>query len=100
VEQPLPCHLGPEFCLEDLGPGSDRQVEGIAGGQPHNRLYSTPTGHAITDEITIGNTHVVHFTPHTEANNLYSFRCNGESVGYSYNLEDSIICHNSVWLEL
>jgi len=34
VEQPLSCHLGPELCLEDLGQGSDWQVEGIAGWQP------------------------------------------------------------------
>jgi hypothetical protein len=34
VEQPLPCHFSFEFCLEDLGQGSDRQVEGIAGWQP------------------------------------------------------------------
>ena len=34
MEQPLSCHLGLEFCLEDLGQGSDRQVERIASGQP------------------------------------------------------------------
>ena len=34
VEQPLSCHLGPEFCLEDLGQGSDWQIEGVSGRHP------------------------------------------------------------------
>ena len=34
VEQPLSCHLGPEFCLEDLGQGFDGQIEGVACRQP------------------------------------------------------------------
>lgn len=52
VEQPLPCHLGLEFGLEDLGQGSDRQVERIAGGQPLFSVGGQSSGR--DDEVQMG----------------------------------------------
>jgi len=52
VEQPLSCHLGPEFCLEDFGQGSDGQVERVAGRQP---LFSVGgQSSSRDDEVQVG----------------------------------------------
>lgn len=52
MEQPLSCHLGPEFCHEDLGQGSDRQVEGIACRQPLFPVGGQSSGR--DDEVQVG----------------------------------------------
>ena len=52
VEQPLPCHFDPEFGSEDFGEGSDRQIEGVAGGQPLISVGGQSTSR--DDEVQMG----------------------------------------------
>lgn len=59
MEQPLSCHFGLEFGPEYFGEGSDRQIEGVAGGHPLFSVGGQSSGR--DDEVQMGM--ILHLSP-------------------------------------